>query len=373
MKLREFELERYFARWEFVAPHLLCSSDAEALSLQELVAMADEEALDLWQELALGYTESAGHPLLRAEIANLYDKLEPEDILTLSGAEEGIFLFAHALFSTGGHAVVVTPAYQSLYEVVLSTGAEVTRVPLEAQAGWRLDLDAVAAALRPDTRAIVVNYPHSPTGALLPVKDYQRLVDLAREADAYLFSDEVYRFLEFDEAVRLPAGADAYNKGVSLGVLSKAYGLAGLRVGWIATRDRDLLRRIVALKDYTTICGSAPSEILGLIALRAQQETVGRVRGIVETNMPHLDGLFDRWSSVLEWVRPEGGTVGFPRLKSDLPVAAFADQLREAEGVLLLPGDLFEHFGNHFRLGFGRRNLPQVLPRLERFLQQHCG
>ena len=369
MRIADFALERYFARWEFHVRHVLCASDIEPLPLGDLLALADDESRRLWETLRLGYTESAGHPLLRAEIAHLYATAESEDVLTFTGAEEGIFLAMHALLSAGDHLVVAWPAYQSLYEVARSAGAEVTLVPLDDR-GWELDPDRLLAELRPNTRAIVVNFPHSPTGALLPRNAFEYLTSATEARGITLFSDEVYRYLEFDEAMRLPAAVDLGQRTLSLGVMSKAFALAGLRVGWIATHDRNLLDRMNRLKDYTTICGSAPSEILALIALRAREHVIGRSRDIIDRNLPLLDDFFGRHETRFSWVRPRGGSVGFPRLCTNAPgaVDAFCARLVEAEGVLLLPGSQFEHPGNHFRIGFGRVDMPRALERLEDFV-----
>ncbi|MCZ7572476.1 MAG: aminotransferase class I/II-fold pyridoxal phosphate-dependent enzyme [Ardenticatenaceae bacterium] len=363
----DFKLERYFARWEFAAPYILCASDVEGYRLDELLALADDEHRALWQKLTLGYTEAPGHPLLRAEIATLYQNVAPANVLTFAGAEEAIFVLMNVLLGPGDHAVITWPGYQSLYEVARATGAEVMLLPLEHADGWALHLEALQRALRPTTRLIVVNFPHNPTGALPDRASLAGLVELAREAGAHLFSDEVYRFLEFDPADRLPAAVDLYERAISLGVMSKAFALAGLRVGWLATRDGDLLRRAAAFKDYTSICNSAPSEILALIALRAREAVLARSLGIIERNLAHLDRFFAAWAGTFEWVRPRAGSIGFPRLRAGLPVERFATDLVEQEGVLLLPGTLYDHPGNHFRIGFGRSNLPEALARLERF------
>src|SRR5690349_19645979 len=257
MHIADFTLERYFAQWEFHVRHFLCASDLEPLSLDELLSLADESGRALWDDLRLGYTESLGHPLLRAEIASLYETVSPDDVITFAGAEEGIFLAMHAMLAAGDHAVVLWPAYQSLYEIARSIGAAVTLVPLDSRT-WEFDPDAVLAALRPNTRLVVTNFPHSPTGALASPAAFERLTTALEQRGVALFSDEVYRGLELDEARRLPAGADIGGKTLSLGVLSKTYALAGLRIGWIATHDGALRDRMARLKDYTTICGSAP-------------------------------------------------------------------------------------------------------------------
>lgn len=370
MRIPEFELERYFARWEFDAPYLLCASDAETFTLAELLELADDETAALWRDLPLGYTESPGHPLLRAEIAALYDRVEPDDLIVFTGAEEAIFAVANVALGAGDHAIVVWPSYQSLHEVPRAAGAEVTLLELEHDAGWQLDVDALRRAVRPQTKLIAVNFPHNPTGAMVDAAQFREIADVARDAGAILLSDEVYRGLEFAPADRLPAGADLDERALSLGVMSKAYGLAGLRIGWLAVRDSDLRRRIAAMKDYTTICNSAPSEILALMGLRAGETLVARNREIVERNLAELDPFFARWREALEWVRPRAGTIGFPLLRAPTHVRDFADALRAEEGVLLLPGHVYQHPGNHFRLGFGRRDMPDALARMDRFLGQ---
>jgi aspartate/methionine/tyrosine aminotransferase len=373
MRLHDFALERFFARWEFSAELLLCASDVEGWPMQELLDLADEDGRRRWHDLRLGYTESPGDPALRAEIAGLYEHLTAEDILVFSGAEEAIFAVHNVLLGPGDHAIVVRPAYQSLAEVARAAGAEVTRVDLRSQDGWLLDVEEVRTALRPSTRLILVNEPHNPTGSLSDRATFDRLVEIAADSGARLVVDEVYRFLEFDPADRLPAGADALPTGVSIGVMSKSFALAGLRIGWVATRDRSLLARLAAFKDYTTICSSAPSEVLALIALRARDRVLARNRAIVAGNLTRLDTFFDRRAGTFEWVRPRGGSIGFPRLTVDVPIDRFAEDLVRSTGVLILPGTVFEDADNRFRIGFGRTSMPAALDRLEAFADLKFG
>ena len=368
MRLAPFELERFFARHEFEAPYLLCSSDVEALTLNELLALAGPRERQLWEELALGYTESRGAPFLREAIAGLYEGVEADDVLVFAGAEEAIFCFANVALGPGDHAIVVWPAYQSLHQVARSTGADVTLLELDHDSGWRLDLDALEAQLRPDTRAIVVNFPHNPTGSQLDHATFVRLVDMAAGVGATLFSDEVYRWLEHDSGLRLPAAVEASSSAASLGVMSKTFALAGLRIGWVASRDHGLLSRLAAFKDYTTICSSAPSEVLSVIALRALERVVARSRAIVDANVALLDDFFERRAEQIEWVRPNAGPIGFPKLLSEPDAERFCADLLAESGVLLLPGGAYGHPGSHFRIGFGRRNMPEALERLERFI-----
>ncbi|WP_394827125.1 aminotransferase class I/II-fold pyridoxal phosphate-dependent enzyme [Pendulispora albinea] len=370
----ESKLERFFAIWEFKVDYILGASDVDGYPLAELLRLADGDSLDRWSSLTLGYTETAGHPALRAEIARQYETATADDIVVCGGgAVEALYLSMHTLVDTGSHLVVVWPAFESLTKVALAAGAEVTLVPLLAEAGWELDLDAVRRALRPNTRAIVMNYPHNPTGAQLSRAAFQTLIQLARERGIPIVSDEVYRFMELDPALRLPAAADLDERSISVGVMSKAYGLAGLRVGWLACRDPELRRRIVAMKDFTTVCCSAPSEILALMALRAREQVVARCNRIVTDNLAHVDAFFHRWEGLFSWVRPKGGTVGFPLLKSPIPIGDFVTELVEQEGVLLLPGHVFDHPENRFRIGLGRRSLPRALERLDAFVSRRFG
>jgi aspartate/methionine/tyrosine aminotransferase len=373
MRLTSFALERFFARWEFTAEMILCASDVEGWPMAELLALAGEEDRRRWEHLRLGYTESPGLPELRAEIASLYDTVQPDDVLVFSGAEEAIFALHNVLLASGDHAAVVRPAYQSLGEVARAAGAEVSWIELREEKGWRLDVDAARDLLRPSTRLVLVNEPHNPTGSLSDRATFDRLVALTAESGVRLIVDEVYRFLEFDPADRLPTAADAAPTGVSIGVMSKSFAMAGLRIGWVATRDRDLLTRLAAFKDYTTICNSGPSELLALIALGARDRVLARNREIVLSNMTHLDEFFGRWHGTFEWIRPRAGSIGFPRLLLDVPVDRFAEELVAETGVLIAPGALFGGSADHFRLGFGRTNMPEAIARLEDFTHRRYG
>ncbi len=360
MRIHEFALERFFAKHEFAAKHNLGASDVEGLSLAEVIALADSECGRLWANLRLGYTESPGLPLLRSEIASLYDGLTANHILTFAGAQEAIFLTMHATLEPGDHAVVVWPAYQSLYEVARSIGADISLVTLDRH-DWSLDLDRLTAALRPNTRVMVINFPHSPTGAHIHRSHLKAIVDLCAHRGIRLFSDEVYRLLEHDRGATLPPAAILDERAVSLGVMSKAFGLAGLRVGWIATKDDQLRNRISALKDYTTICNSAPSEILALIALRARDRILARAHTIIKTNLPILTEFMRRHAAYVVWSPPHAGSVCFPRFVSDVDAERAAERLVEQTGVLIVPGARFEFDPAHFRVGYGRIDMPTAL------------
>jgi aspartate/methionine/tyrosine aminotransferase len=369
MRMNPFKLERYFAQYEFNVRYLLSPSDCESMPMRDLLSLADAEMRSAWDTLALGYTESAGHPLLRAEVARLYDRIEKDEVL-IAVPEEAILITMQALLSPGDHVLVTYPGYQSLYEIAQSLGCDITHWTLAASEGrWRLDLQFLADHITPRTKLLVINFPHNPTGYSPSRKDFDSILDFARRHNLHVLSDEMYRLLEYGADAQLPAACDVYERAISLSGLSKSLGLPGLRIGWLATHDRSAISSFAKIKDYTTICSSAPGEILAIIALRAKEALIARNRGIVLDNLATADRFFDRFSHLFQWLRPLAGSVAFPSLTSKIPINQFCRDLLEREGVMVVPGSLFEFPGNHFRVGLGRNNFPEVLKQVEKYLE----
>jgi aspartate/methionine/tyrosine aminotransferase len=366
MNLPPFKLERFFAKYEFSTKYLLCSSDCEAMSVAELLAL-EEGSAQTFQQTWLGYTESQGSPGLRAEICRLYETMQPAQILVHTGAQEAIFLFMFAAFKEYDHVIVHSPAYQSLAEVARAAGCDVSPWRAREENGWSLDLDELRHLMRTNTKAIIVNTPHNPTGYLMSRADYEELHKFAETNKVFLFSDEVYRESEYDPTARLPAACDLGEYAISLGVTSKTYGLAGLRIGWIATKNTKLYEKMAALKDYTTICNSAPSEFLAEVGMRNRHKLVERNLSIIKQNLAVIDELFSRRADLFSWVRPRAGSMGFPRYLGG-SVETFCDELVKEAGVLLLPGSVYDDSRNHFRLGLGRKSLPEAVEKLEEYL-----
>jgi aspartate/methionine/tyrosine aminotransferase len=366
MKPQPFALERYFARYEFDARYLLCSSDPEAMSVRELLALepdTTEALLDVW----LGYTESRGSPELRRAIAALYEHTDAENVLVHAGAQEPIFAFMNVALSPGDHVIVQVPAYQSHYSIAEAAGAEVTRWQSNLAADGAPDPDELASAIRPNTRAIVLTSPNNPTGYVFDRQRLDATIEIARKHGLWLFADEVYRGTERDPADRAPAVCDLYERGISLGAMAKAYGLAGLRIGWIATQDKEIYDKIAAFKDYLTICNPSPSEYLATLALYHHDELTVRVRRITSDNLDRLDAYFashnDRW----DWHRPRAGTTAFPRYLAGSTERLCAE-LVERAGVLLLPSKAFDAGDDRVRIGYGRTNLPEALAAMNDYL-----
>jgi aspartate/methionine/tyrosine aminotransferase len=369
MKLKPFKLERYFAKYEFSVKYLLSSSDCDGLVQGELLELADSETRQMWDKLALGYTESLGHPLLREEVASLYQGVSADDCLIVA-PEEGIFIALNTILNKGDHIICAFPGYQSLYEIAEGLGCEVTKWEPEEENGWRFNPDFLEQNIRSNTKLVIVNFPHNPTGHLASKEDFQRIINLVKKHNLYLFSDEMYRFLEFDSADRLPSACEVYDKAISLFGMSKTFGMAGARIGWVVTQDKDLYKKMATFKDYTTICSSAPSEILSIIALRAKDKIVSNHLARIKRNLGLLDSFFEEFKDKFEWTRPRAGTIGFPKLKGNADSLEFCQDVVEKANIMLLPSTVYDYDNKHFRLGFGRENMPEALEKFKEYLER---
>jgi aspartate/methionine/tyrosine aminotransferase len=366
VKPAAFALERFFATYEFNVRYSLCSSDAESMPVRELLEM-DPGAAQALQNVWLGYTQSPGDPELRRIVASLYERIGEGDVLLHAGAQEAIFTFMNALLQPGDHAIVQFPAYQSHYAIAEAIGAEVSRWRADLDNGGAPDLDELAALVRPNTRAIVIATPNNPTGYCLSPEELNAIVSIARRHGLYVLADEVYRGSEREPGERPPSVCDLYERAISLGGTAKAHGLAGLRIGWTATRDRRLYQAMAAFKDYLSICNAAPSEFLAIVALRHQERLFERTRLITTHNLDLLDAFFSRHDR-FEWIRPCAGTTAFPRYLGG-SAEQFCADLVARSGVLLLPSTVYDAGDDRFRIGYGRRTMPKALETLEDYLR----
>jgi aspartate/methionine/tyrosine aminotransferase len=370
MKIKEFKLERYFAKYEFSTPHLLCCSDCEPLSLKELLNIADTNSRKMWDELGLGYTESQGHPVLREEIARLYKTINAENVIVVT-PEEGIYIAIHTILNKGDHVITTFPGYQSLYEIANSLKCKVSKWEPIEQDDWVFNINELSNLIRENTKLIIINFPHNPTGATLYQHELEEIVEIAKQKNIFLFSDEMYRYLEHNENIRISSASDLYDNAVSLFGMSKSFALAGLRIGWLTTKNTALLKQFSEYKDYTTICSSAPSEVLSVMALRAKDKILRRNHEIIHDNLKLLEDFFSTYNKRFEWIRPKAGPICFPKLTEEIPVDDFCAGLRKKKGVLLLPADLYDYDRNNFRLGFARKNMPESLSKLEEYINEN--
>lgn len=217
----------------------------------------------------------------------------------------------------------------------------------------------------------MINFPHNPTSAHIDRSTLEEIVECAKQAGAYLFSDEVYRFSEHQQENSLTPAADLYEKAISLGVMSKTFGFAGMRIGWLAMQDHELLEACLDFKCYLSICNSGPSEILALMALRAKEKILTRNLKIIRSNLHLLEQFFQKYPKLFAWKKPTAGSTAFPKLLASISIDKFVEDLRVKEGVMLLPSSVYEFPGNYFRLGFGRKDMPEALSRLERYIENN--
>ncbi|MGI6212572.1 MAG: aminotransferase class I/II-fold pyridoxal phosphate-dependent enzyme [Anaerovoracaceae bacterium] len=374
MKIRDFQLECFFADYEFSAPYLLTQSDCESMTTAELLDL-EPGARERYLQLGLGYTETWGSPWLRERIAGLYQTMTKDDILVFHGAQEAIFAYMNVMLREGDHMISMYPNYQSAYEVANSVpGCELSFWNLhDAGDHWEADFDELERLIRPNTRVIAVNSPNNPTGFTFTNDEIDSLTELCRERGIFLFSDEVYKGLELDGEKR-DWMADHDENTASLGVMSKSYGLAGLRVGWIACRNHDLLERVVRFKHYMSICDSAPSEFLADVALKHGEELLERSRSIIRKNVQVAAPFFERHRDLFEEKTMTCGPVAFHKLLVDMPPAEFCQRAVDKKGVLLLPASVYGIDEPYFRMGYGRRNFPECLAKFEEFLEEeHFG
>lgn len=408
-ELPRFEMEK-LEGWTH-AVHQLAASDCEPLGLHELLALANDEERSQWESLSLGYPASTrGDTALLGLLASgLYAdaNLDPHRHLLGVAPAEGILLAMHALLEPGDTAIVTTPAYASLRTVAQhALGCEIKPWPVvwKGSSGrpyFSIDyLRRLLEEQRPSARnigiakktVVVVNFPHNPTGFLPSLTEWNALIELCDEHNAYLFSDEMYRHLECRNdggagtsstsasATRtLPSAVESYARGVTLSGLSKAYGLAGLRIGWLASRDETFIERCSELKDYTSICAAAPSECLAMIALRNREQLWARSNGLIERNALKFDAFASEFSDVLEWTMPEAGPVALPKLKLKQgrgAAAHCAAALRE-EGVMLIAEGEFGELSEggvvpdaRVRIGLGREGFSAMLNAWGRVLER---
>ncbi len=373
--MEDFALGTFLARWYPTMRHNLAASESETWRVPELLALASPDDLARWDDLGLGYTDPNGAEWLRTRIAEGYEQIDATHIIACAGAQEAFNLTLRALLTLDDHAIIILPAYQPC-EMAMSNLCATTGIALDATQGWALDIDAIKAAIRPNTRLILINFPNNPTGKLIDADAFDALIALCREHGLWLINDEVYRLIDRDPTQRLPCVADAYELGISIDAVSKSMGLPGLRVGWLASKDKNLIAHVNSLKCRESLCLSAPSEVLAHIALGAADALLSRNREIARSNLEVLDAFMQDHADRVSWHRSEGGVVGYIRYHGD--VETFATNLARDTGTLVLPASVWasrlaELPTDHFRVGFGKLSFTEGIARLSFALSQRLA
>jgi len=357
----------------------LSNSFAQPTSQAELERLArergDDELIAAYRDHPLGYTPNGGSADCRAAVAGaIFEDCGADDVLITAGGQVALQTVAFALLDKESHAVVFTPSYQSCQECPLHAGAAVTKVRLTRENNWDIDIAALEDACRFETKLILLNQPWNPAGTLMSREKLEDIIDVARRcggSGAWILADEIYRFLEHDAATRLPAIADLYEKGVSIGALSKPFGAGGASLGWIACRDADARQRFKDAMYYGTACVARASELQGIMVLRARDALLERNLGIVRRNLAVVERFLGENSDLFSYVKPTAGCVLFVEFKGPLTSTALGDALAN-EGISIKPSYCFtddDSVGQYFRIGFGEEKVPAAIEALARFVE----
>ena len=359
-------------------PLSLSNSFAQPLRHSELVAQAqlrgDDAIVAEYSDHTLTYTPNGGSTDLKIEIAKLYGAgITDEHVLVFCGAQVALQTAAVALASDC-HTIVFTPGYQSVVEMPgQASGGNVTKIRLSAANDWEIDIDEVKLAIRADTKYMVINQPHNPTGTLMSLGAQTELVALARLHGIRLMSDEVYRLLEHDDADRLPSMADAYESGISVVTLSKPWGGCGVTIGWLAFADLDIKQRLVDVQYFGTACPSRASELQAIMTLRASDWILARNLKIIRRNLALIDTFMTTYSDFFTWVRPKAGAIAFLKFTGGMTSEVFGSALAEV-GISIKPAYCFTDTVtadvDYFRVGFGEEKMPTALAALTAFVEE---
>jgi len=368
MKIKEFKLERYFAKHEFTAKYLLSSSDCDGYEQSHILDQASSDELKMWNEIKLGYTESAGNPILRESISKFYSTNNINDIVVGSPGELN-FIAMHVLLEKQDHVVAVAPAYQSLHEVVHSIGCEITFWKPNEE--WVFDVNHLEGLIKENTKLIIINFPHNPTGSYLSIEELNQIAGIAERNDCTVFSDEMYHKLISEPDNELPPISDLYEKGISLWGTSKTFGMAGLRTGWLVCQDKSFIQKAIAFKDYLSICSSAPSEVLSIIALNHIDDFLQPNIEKIQQNIKLFESFAKQQELISTFTPPRAGSTAFVPLNINCTSLEFSNHMVETAGIMTIPAEMFDHPGKFIRVGFGRQNLKETLPVFEYFLDQN--
>jgi aspartate/methionine/tyrosine aminotransferase len=355
LQIAPFELELWMNKHELNVKYDIAESGIAPLSIKELLAYDDDkEAIDSITNLALGYNDANGAISLREAIAKTYSECTPENILITIGAIEANFLIFHLLLNKGDHVVVQFPAYQQLYSVPEAMGCNVAYWRCRDDNGFKFDLADLRKLIQPDTKLIVINTPHNPTGAVLSNSEMAEIYDLAEAVGAYVFSDEAYRWLHVPSSTyNFQPAFNLGSSAISTGTMSKPFGLPGLRIGWIAAQPH-LIEKCRSTRHYISLCPGKVDDTLAAIAFRNKDKIFKRNEQMITENLFALKEWVDRRADILSYHYPAAGLLCMLRYHLDIPSVQLADKLAEQYSVLLAPGSVFGLEG-YLRLGFGQR------------------
>jgi len=348
-----FELEQWMNKHELNVKYDIAESGIAPLSIKELLDYENNAtAINTITNLPIGYNDSRGAISLREEIAKTYSACGSENILITIGAIEANYLIFQVLLNRGDHVIAQYPSYQQLYTVPETMGCDVSYWRCSDDNGFKFDLDQLKTLIRPDTKLIIINTPHNPTGAILTKQEMIEVYKMAEAVGSFVLSDEAYRWLHVPgSAYEFEPGFNLGPAAISTGTMSKPFGLAGLRIGWIAAQP-DLIEKCRSMRHYVSLCPGRIDDTLAVIAFRNKDKIFKRNEQIITENLSALKEWVDR-SEILSYHLPAAGLLCMLRYNLDLPSIQLSDRLAEQYSVLLAPGSVVGLEG-YFRLGFGQ-------------------
>lgn len=354
MNIERFGVEEWMDKYESDAKYNITDTCARPMTLKELFALAGEDREDFVEALfekEQSYGSIYGLASLKEEIAGLYETITPDDILTQHGATGGNQHVLFSLVRPGDRVVAFSPSYQQFCSTPRALGANVTVLKLRRSNGFLPDLDELRKAAARGLRLICINNPNNPTGSLIPEDMMKEIVEIARSSGTYILCDEVYAGVSQHDEDICPSVADLYEKGIATGSMSKAFSLAGLRLGWLATRDKAALSQFRRVRDYDLVSCSLFDESVAALALHHKEKILERNRAILRHNLPVLE----RWvegEKHVSFVKPKAGTMALVYYDLDMPSALFCHRMYHETGAFAVPGDCFEE-PSSFRVGYG--------------------
>ena len=357
MKIEPFALERWLTRHELHVKYDIAESGILPLTMADLLAFEPEdrraETLDRLLMMPLGYSEAVGTHHLRTLLADTYTNCQPDNILVTTGAIEANFLLFNVLLDAGDHVIAPYPAYQQLYSVPQAIGCRVSRWEIRPETGFRYDVAELERLLTDKTRLIVVNTPHNPTGAMLSPEDLRTVYALAESVGAYVLCDEAYRWLTIPGGDPFaPPVFDLGALGISVGTLSKPFGLPGLRLGWMAA-PQEIVARCWAMRDYVSLSPGKLNDALGVLAISHKDEIVARNQAIIAANLSAANRWIAEHDELLSWTPPRGGLLALLHYNLSIPSLELADKLATEYSVMLAPGAAFG-YEHYLRIGIGQ-------------------
>ncbi|MBQ9308253.1 MAG: aminotransferase [Clostridia bacterium] len=372
MDIQPFLVEEWMNAYETGAKYNIAETCVDSISLDELFRLTGESRDAFFARFAarrLSYGDIEGLPALKKGICGLYHTLQPEDIVTTHGAAGANHHVFYSLIRPGDRVISVMPTYQQLYSIPASFGADVQILHLRKENGYLPDLDELRKLATPGTRMICINNPNNPTGALMDREMLLAIVEIARSCGAYLLCDEVYRHLTQEDGWS-ESIADLYEKGISVSSMSKVFSLAGIRLGWIATRDHEVVRTLLSHRDYNLISCGVFDEAVGALALSHADTMLARSRKIVRENLEILDRWVDSEKHV-SYVKPNAGTTALVCYDLDMPSYRLCEAMYHKTGAFVTPGDCFEE-PQSMRIGYayGRQDLEQGLNAISAFFAE---